>query len=565
MKRFLLLFLYFAIAKISVAQTCGYSVTTIADTTVCGASPVQLSTSLVGTPPSNATYSWLPTTGLNNPSSTNPTANPTNTTTYTVKVAGQSGINLVTNGSFEAGNTGFTTSYSVGGGGAWGPVSSDGTYLVTSNPNLAHSNFVSCTDHTPAPGVNMMVVNGSTVANANIWCQTIAVTPNTNYMFTMWGNSAVSGSPAVLQVKFNGVPFNTNLNLTTVTCFWQPYIVTWNSGVNTSVSICITNANLAIPGNDYAIDDISLYEICENTASVTITKSPDYFIDETANICSGDSIWLGGAYRTTAGNYLDTFATFNGCDSIIGTALTIRNATKPDLGADTTLCANTPVTLSSSVNHTAFEWNTGSTVDSITVNTAGTYILKATNNYGCTASDTVLVAYVNYPIVALGNDTTLCLGDEWILKNAEDDASLTYLWQDGSTDATYTVQEPGGNYSLAVTRQGCTASDDIMIDYETCSCTIDVPNSFTPNSDGINDIIKPLMQNGCEVVNYSFKVFNRWGKLIFSTTNINEGWNGLTNGTISNQDTYVWSLDYTLDPRFNANPVRKTGAFLLVN
>ena len=133
------------------AQSCNFTVSTIGDTAVCSGETVQLQTFVNGTLPSNASYIWSPTTGLNNPNISNPVATVTNDQTYTVKVKALDNFNLVTNGDFENGSAGFTTNYAVGTGGTWGPLSIDGTYLITTNPNIGHSNFASCSDHTPAP------------------------------------------------------------------------------------------------------------------------------------------------------------------------------------------------------------------------------------------------------------------------------------------------------------------------------------------------------------------------------------------------------------------------------
>lgn len=543
---------------------CSYTVSVSPDTSFCDNISVQLNGLVSGTVPSNATYTWTPSTGLNNPNILSPTATVNSTTTYTLEVTSQSSTNLVTNGDFESGNTGFTTGYTVGTGGTWGPVSNAGTYLITTNANNAHSNYAACNDHTPNPGANMMVVNGATTPNTNVWCQTITVTPNTTYNFELWATATVSSTPPVLQVRFNGLLPTANLNVSATTCNWQKYSVSWNSGASTVLSLCVQDLVILGSGNDFAIDDIALYPICTESASLTLTSNATETTELEETRCVGDSVLVGGAFQFTSGIYLDTLTSFFGCDSVVITDVKFEEATKPQLGADTTLCENTPITLTSNIAATTYEWNTGSTNDSITVTTSGEYILEITDNNGCSKSDTIQIDYNEYPVVNLGSDTSLCLGESFTLRADQTFSGATYLWHDGSTSSTFPVREPGGTYSLTVANGDCETFDEMNVTYEGCQCRVGVPNVFTPNDDGTNDRVVLQTENGCEFQSYLFQVYNRWGKLVFSTTNLNDGWNGQFNGQKLPQDSYIWVLDYELDPRFEVAPVRESGTLLLV-
>ena len=73
-----------------------------------------------------------------------------------------------------------------------------------------------------------------------------------------------------------------------------------------------------------------------------------------------------------------------------------------------------------------------------------------------------------------------------------------------------------------------------------------IPNSFTPNNDGNNDVFLPTINIDS---NYNFKIFNRWGELIFETTDVQEGWDGSsTDGTPLKADVYVYRIVYR-DPK----------------
>lgn len=547
----------------AIGQSCNYNVTASPDTLLCEPSSVQLQAITSGTVPANATFLWSPTTGLNNPNSPNPIATVNNTTTYTVTVSAISTTPLVKNGNFEYGDSLFTTGYGPGTGGTWGLLSSSGTYAITTNSSFVHNNFTACLDHTVG-GVNMLVANGATTPNTNIWCQTVDVNPNTTYTFGMWATSVVTGFPPILRASFNGVPSSNTMPVSATTCNWQFYTTTWFSGVDTTVDICITNLQIINSGNDFAIDDITFYETCQETASVTIEIAASNITTIDTFICKGGNLLAGGALQTEAGAYYDTLTAANGCDSIIETLIAVQQPDKPQLGADTTLCGDDNFTISvANFTTVSFLWSDNSSDSALTVNQAGTYSLQVTDGFGCTNADTIEINYNPYPVVNLGNDTTLCLGDERVL-SATQSQMANYLWQDGTTTETYLVQEPGGTYAVHVTMDNCSTSDEIAIDYAPCSCNVGIPNAITPNNDGRNDVFHPLYQMGCSFTNYNLKVFNRWGKLVFQSSDIDNGWDGTLNGNPLPQDSYLYVVEYTLDAIFNEPPVQKKGTFLLV-
>ena len=253
--------------NVSHAQ-CTFTINPGPDITICNpGTTVSLGTTVTG-PFLSAT--WSPSTGLSNPNSpaTNATVNAT--TTYTLTVTGVGSNNLVTNGNFSGGLSGFTSNYVPGTGGAWGLLSAEGTFAIATNPNQTHTAFVNCSDHTGGGG-NMLVVNGAGTPNQNVWCQTIPVDQNTMYSFGAWGTSVVSGSPAILQIRINGNLLGTPFTLPNATCQWTQFFALWNSGSASSATICIVNQNTQTGGNDFALDDLFFGPVCEQTAEVTVT------------------------------------------------------------------------------------------------------------------------------------------------------------------------------------------------------------------------------------------------------------------------------------------------------
>ncbi len=219
--------------------------------------------------------------------STNQTFTASSSGTYFVEASNLS-QNLVVNGDFEQGDNFFSSQYTYGTGGAWGLLSNPSTYAVDTSPNNVHNNFMPCTDHSGTG--NAMIVNGSDVANTSVWCQTIQVTPNTDYSFAAWVSSVENTTNvAQLQFSINGSPLGAIFSPTTTGCDWNQFSETWNSGAQTSIDICIVNQNTSQGGNDFMLDDIYFAEQCiaYDTIEITVEPLPNAGIDNQVNLCNG--------------------------------------------------------------------------------------------------------------------------------------------------------------------------------------------------------------------------------------------------------------------------------------
>lgn len=131
---------------------------------------------------------------------------------------------------------------------------------------------------------------------------------------------------------------------------------------------------------------------------------------------------------------------------------------------------------------------------------------------------------------------------------------LPVLFPTLSKEAYYTVKLVATNTTL-----GCSDSTRktlTVLDF----CLIDVPTAFTPNNDGLNDYFQP--HNALKADNYEFKIFNRWGQLIFQSNNWRDRWDGRLHGTLQPPDVYVWLLKYT--HRDTKLPVFRKGTVMLI-
>ncbi|GEM_PF-1331429 len=174
----------------------------------------------------------------------------------------------------------------------------------------------------------------------------------------------------------------------------------------------------------------------------------------------------------------------------------------------------------------------------------GFYTIQAVNvNTLCenNMNDTVSVALIPLPDPDLADSMFLCDVPEIILDASLGSDTLAYLWQDGSTGKVFTVTEPG-IYWVRVGLGDCIATDTIEI--YNCSKLI-IPNVFTPNFDEFNDRFKPAVVG--DIIKYKINIFDRWGKLVFTSDELEEGWDGtlFNKGSACSQGTYYFIINYT--------------------
>ena len=184
--------------------------------------------------------------------------------------------NLLVNGTFEAGNTGFTSTY------LYSPsdTTPQATYAVVSNPHNTHPTAASFKDHTSGQGL-MLVANGSPNTNDIVWSQTVPVATNHTYAFSgwaaTWGHFAgqdFDPAPPAMRIFVNGIQRGGAVQLQAKNGQWQSFTALWDSQSSTQAVIQIRLATTASAGNDIALDDFSFATLATNQfALVTIYRS----------------------------------------------------------------------------------------------------------------------------------------------------------------------------------------------------------------------------------------------------------------------------------------------------
>lgn len=511
------------------------------------------------------TYLWAP------GGTTNQNLNITAGGTYTCTASIYSN-DLITNGNFSTGNTGFTTSYALGTGGTWGPVSNAGTYSVTTNPNLAHSNFFSFGDHTSGTG-NMMVCNGSAVANTVVWSQTISIVPSTNYIFSAWVASTENMNPgdeAQLQFSINGSLVGSVFNAPLTGGNWVNFFTNWNSGANTSATITIVDQN-TIGNNDFALDDIFFQQICTHSDQITIIENniPTVTANTTNSvICNGNTTSLigGGAstYSWTNGvtdgvsfsptittTYTVIGSSAAGCTNTAVQTITV-NPTPTITVTNAAVCSGVTATLVASGANT-YTWSTNANGNSINVNPTSTttYTVSGTDANGCTNNTISTVNIYAIPVADFNSSEGdfITLGSNVTLNNTSVNSD-TYEWEILCTGQTST--SPNLNIAFADTGNCCI--NLVATNIAGCSDTVKkcvtiikeavvlIPNVFTPNGDGINDVFK-INSSGLKTLTCA--IYDRWGLKMYEWDGLNGYWDGATKSGLAPDGTYFYITTYS--------------------
>ncbi len=323
----------------------------------------------------------------------------------------------------------------------------------------------------------------------------------------------------------------------------------------------------------FTVTDTGLYFV-QVTNSAGCTSSDSIHVSQFTNainlgndtvICAGQTVvldagafpsvlWQDGSTNQTytvtdSGLYIVQVTSSAGCvakDSI-HVAYVFASV---DLGNDAALCAGATLQLSASGNFASYLWQDNSTGPVYTVSVAGSYSVTATTAEGCTAADGIAVSYFPDISVVLSGDNYLC---DTILLSV-DDIYAGYLWSTGETATSILVTEVGV-YAITVTdANGCTGSDTIPVfdcnnqRPSECQNQYALPNAFTPNGDGTNDEFRVLRNNGTPKSKFlSFKVFNRWGEMMFETNNENTGWDGKFKGREVPMGVSTYTFQYVCD------------------
>jgi len=313
-----------------------------------------------------------------------------------------------------------------------------------------------------------------------------------------------------------------------------------------------------------------------DTVSVSVFHSPQIKLGVDSPICSGDSVlldagpgfdqyqWSTGVntqqvYIKATGLYSVVGFTAEGCRSFDTLAITQLFALPVvSLNNDSTLCIGDKRTLNAGSGYASYSWNTGSNSQSITVNGIGQYAVSVIDNNGCIGSDTTIITQLlGTPSGFLEPDTAICPYEKLPLKATAN--FNQYIWSTGSTAPSVVIKQPGVYWLQVKDDNNCIGKDSIVVNSKDCGNAFYMPTGFTPNNDGNNDLIKPVLFG--HVLQYRFWIYNRWGQLLFETTDLIKGWNGVFKGQTQTSGVFVWVCAYQLE---GEPEKRAKGTFVLI-
>ncbi len=467
---------------------------------------------------------WTPSTGLNNNLIPNPIATINNSTQYTVEAFYLMDSNLIYNGDFELGNTGFSTQYTN-----W---TSDGfvfgNYTITNNANNVSGGFTPCNN-----GGNYMVLDGIGTTDYYFFQSTVNIEPNTLYEFSVqsvflaFSELSSSYYPRlkyyINNQQLGGIDVISNYN-----CNWHTFKYKWYSGNNTTAAVKVVDDNTDGSGNDFAVDNILLKKICKATDNINIiyanftdtlnfticenelpfvfldsffTQSGTYLYDISTNnnvdstckinlnvietytdtihatICEGEIYSENGFNQDSTGIYTHVFQSINGCDSTIILNLFVKQTFDTIIQA--TICEGDIYT-----------------DDGFNQDSTGIYTHVFPSINGCDSTVTLQLIVNEIYIDTIHAD--IYYGNVYNKYGFNERETGVY---------THTFQGVNGCDSILCL--------DLQVD------RILFPNVITPNGDDINDIfeIHNLIEQEAFLDN-ELIIYNRNGKLIYSFKNI---------------------------------------------
>jgi len=358
-------------------------------------------------------------------------------------------------------------------------------------------------------------------------------------------------------------PFKMDEGKDTLLCDGKPYTidlttrydsVIWNNGSNQLYRQIFTKGFHKLRAWKGVCYDDDSFNIRVNVSPEIIMDGPDYFCDDdsaliTIAVTPDDAVysWSDGPINV-ANRYftesVNAFATAsNECATVIESKRVDEIIFDPfDLGEGGLICEGDTVDIAVPLyGPYEYLWSNGDIDQSTQIFSAGTYWFKV-SQFECFASDTVSFTYNIPPILDLPESIILCNKERLTLS-----ANLPYAkvnWMNGTIGDSYLLTNFEGVLNVKAENDCGVDSAEIPVRLVDCYCILVYPNAVTVNGDNLNETFKPVV-DCVKLVQYQLSVYNRWGEKLFSTTDINESWDGMYMGAKVQQDVYMWIAEYT--------------------
>ena len=358
-------------------------------------------------------------------------------------------------------------------------------------------------------------------------------------------------------------PFKMDEGTDTLLCDGEPYTidlttrydsVIWNSGSSQLYRQIFTEGFHKLRAWKGVCYDDDSFNIRLNVSPEIIMDGPDYFCDGdsaliTIVVTPDDAVYSWNdeptnstsRYFTESVNALVTAS--NECASVSESKRVNEIIFDPfDLGEGGLICEGDTVNITVPLyGPYEYLWSNGDVVQNTKIFAAGTYWFKV-SQFDCFASDTVIFTYNVPPILDLPESIILCNRERLTLTANLPNAKVS--WMDGTISDSYLLTNFDGILNVRAENDCGVDSAEILVSLVDCYCILVYPNAITTNNDNLNETFKPVV-DCVKLVEYQLSVYNRWGEKLFSSTDINEAWDGTYKGTKVQQDVYMWISEYT--------------------
>lgn len=308
------------------------------------------------------------------------------------------------------------------------------------------------------------------------------------------------------------------------------------------------------------------YISCEDKSSRAETIS--WYVDnlfQSGQVLYSDTLSIPGDYiiRQVVWNHF-------GCKDSISKSVTVFPLPVMGISHDSIICRGQEIQLSAS-GGIKYSWQPSDELNyhdiSNPVATPGSSVLfqvRIEDSNGCADDTSVMIRVFQVPVITM-RDTSVVIG-EYVQLHAFNPEIQSYSWSPAASLSCNSCDNPlarpfeSTEYTVTVTdTMNCFTVDfmvhvDIMKKY-----SVDVPELFTPNGDGINDVISVRGWGIKELA--EFRIFNRWGELVFETTDLNMGWDGIYKGEMQHIETFMYTVKVV---SFNNETISKKGFIKLI-
>jgi len=412
-------------------------------------------------------------------------------------------------------------------------------------------------------------VNGcDSIVSVNLTITGTVITPTINASAcstytASWGTVYTqSGSYSDTLTSINGCDSIISVNLTIT------------GTVITPTSNAITCSNYTAPwGTVYSqsgfySDTLTSINGCDSIVSVNLTVLGNVIAPTlNASACSTYTAPWGTLYNQS-GSYTDTLTSVNGCDSIVSVSLTVTGI--PALNASTTAdsCAKGTGTASLSASGGSapytYAWSDGAIGTLQTNLNAGVYPVTVTDQNGCISSSQLTIPLIAPPIIDLNISAISLLEGDSVRLSAL--GANSYQWSPATglscSNCPDPVATPAQSTTYTVTGtaiNGCKANASITINIDIRCSELFVPSIFSPNNSGpaINEQICVL--SNC-IAEMELAIYNRWGQLVFQTSDPQKCWDGTRDGKEVVSGVYAYRL---FVKQLNGSTISKNGNITL--